>query len=248
MLEKKIGKWLQNNFFPQRLLLSGESENLIDSALEIVAKLQNTSMEKIKKGVHLDTIFFPDKGKSFKIDFSEAAKKDEQGEFENIRGMIRWISQKPVAKYRIIILENFERATLTSPHAILKILEEPPKNGIFIFTTKNHYQIIDTILSRMVVFRIFGEKKHISVEQKYFDFLENDLIAKFKFIENLNNEYKKNKDRIIFLSFLKNLIEVLRQTQKFKFLENIFDTYTAILNNQNPKLSMERLATKIDNF
>ena len=188
----KIQKWIDKKTFPQRVLLSGTG-NLIDIAIQIASQLQKSPESKITGGSHEDTIIFRDTGKSFKIKFSDAAKKDGQNEFENVQGMIKWISQKPIENnYRIVILENFERATRDSPHSILKILEEPPPKAIFLLTTKNHYQIMETILSRMTVVRISDITTQQNFSDEIISFLDGtDLIQKFQQIEVLNKTYKK---------------------------------------------------------
>ena len=145
MYSQKIQKWLDAGVCPQRVLLSGGGNNL-ETALAMAAQLQGVSAEKISSGIHSDTVVFRDLGKSFKIDWSESAKRDGQGEYENVRGLIRWAHQKPSeGKYRIAILENFERVTRDAPHGLLKLIEEPPSQTIFLFTTRNHHQLLDLL-------------------------------------------------------------------------------------------------------
>lgn len=56
---------------------------------------------------------------------------------------------KPVeAQYKIYILKNFDSCTIQAQNKILKTLEEPPQNVIFILTTTNVDLVLPTILSR----------------------------------------------------------------------------------------------------
>ncbi len=247
----QINKWITNEAFPQRVLLSG-GPDAIEIALQTASQLQGVSREKIEKGIHLDTLVFRDKGSSFKIDWSDAAKKDDQGEYENVRGMIRWAHQKPSeGRYRIIVLENFERISRDAPHALLKLIEEPPLKALFLFTTKNHHQVLDTIISRMTVVRLPRESADFEISQEIQSFFDSkNLITKFQTIDALDKESKDNKnkkiDRTVFLKFLENCILHARFFDQYrKFLPILFETYQAISQNQNTRFTLERLAVKI---
>ena len=155
MLNPKLQKWIEadKEALPRRILLSGPGG--LAQALELATQLQSTSEEKITSGIHTDTIVFKDQGKSFKIAYSDTAQKDGQGEHENARGLIKWMHRTPEEGiYRIAILENLERLSRESPHALLKLIEEPPKDAFLILTTRNHHQILETILSRVTVVRL----------------------------------------------------------------------------------------------
>ena len=52
------------------------------------------------------------------------------------------------AKYKIYILENFDFCTVQAQNKILKTLEEPPMNVIFILTCTNSDNVLQTISSR----------------------------------------------------------------------------------------------------
>jgi DNA polymerase III delta prime subunit len=251
MIPSKIQKWIENEVFPQRILLSGSNNN-IDLALEIASILQKTTKDKIEKGIHSDTVVFRDKGKSFKIGIDSNDK--EQGEHEHVRGLIRWAHQKPVeGQYRIVILENLERLSNESPHACLKLIEEPPLKTIFLFTTLNHHnkQLLDTILSRLTIVRIPPEEIDFEISDDIKMFLDSpNLISKFQYIEDLDKESKNNADkkidRTVFLAFLKQMIHHARFLQSHQpHLELILESYNALKQNINPRLTLERLAVKI---
>jgi DNA polymerase III delta prime subunit len=250
MIPENIQKWLTAGVFPQRVLLSSP-DSMIDMALHIAAQFQEAPVEKIVAGIHSDTMVFRDEGKSFKIDFSEAAKKEGQSDHENVRGMITWAHHKPTAPHRIIILENLERVTNSAPHAMLKLIEEPPEKAIFIFTTQNHHALLDTILSRMTVIRIPSKDAEETDLKEALDFLESkDLIENFAFIEQLDKQSKDNSekkmDRTVFLRFVDQLISVARNNEKYlSQLEWLLETHSAIRSNVTPRFVLERLAIKM---
>ena len=250
MLPENVQKWLTAGIFPQRVLLSS-ADSMIDTAIEIAAQFQGTSVEEIASGIHADTMVFRDEGKSFKIDFSDSAKKDGQGTYENVRGMISWAHQRPTAPHRIIILENLERVTSSAPHAMLKLIEEPPEKAIFLFTTKNHHALLDTILSRVTVLRIPSTDPEVMDEEATREFFKsNDLIEKFLLINALDKQSKDNSDkkmdRKVFLRFVEDLIQFARINEKFlPHLELLLETHNAIKYNVTPRMVLERLAMKI---
>ena len=239
-MDEKIEKWLSSGIFPQRVLLSGGGD-LLSLAIKIAAQLQVVDETKIKTGICADTLVFRDEGDSFKIG------DREQPEKESVRGLIRWSSQKPIRPYRIVILENFERLSREAPHSILKILEEPPERVIFLFTTKNHHQIIDTIISRMTVCRLAHEFEDFLVQetvQKFFQ--KDDLVWKFKQIEQVVDTSKKEKDKSIIWNFLNDLILHARFFEAYQsHLELLLETQQMLLGNINARLCLERLAIKI---
>ncbi len=253
MIPPKIQKWLDAEIFPQRVILSG-GNNGLEIALEIAKNLQQTTLEKIERGIHSDTLVFRDTGKSFKIRWSDQAKKDDQGEHENAQGVIRWAYQKPSeGKYRIVILENFERVSNDAPHSLLKLIEEPPVNAVFIFTTRNHHQLLDTIISRMTVVRLPNEEEDFIISDEIKEFLEGkNLIRKFQTIEELNKSSRDNVnkkiDRTVFFDFLENTICHARFFERHhSHLDLLFETHSAISQNINPRFALERLAVKITN-
>jgi len=247
---KKINSWLASGKFPARVLLSG-SGNLLDLALEIAAKLQGKSREIIESGLDADTTIFRDTGKTFRIDWSDSAKKDDQSETENVRGMIKIAHQKPLAPYRIIILENIERVGRDASHAMLKLIEEPAEKVIFIFTTKNHHKLLDTIISRVSVVQVTADEQDFVMSDEAEEFLNGrSVIQKFRIIEKLDKESRENPakkiNRQIFLTFIEELIAVSRILPKYnKNLETLLETHNAITGNLSPRFSLERLALKM---
>lgn len=239
IIPPKVQKWLDKGIFPQRVMLSG-AVGVLDTALEVAAQLQNVSITEIEKGLHADTSIFRDDGTSFKIG-------DNSDDYESVRGLIKWSNQKPTAPKRIIILENIERASREAPQALLKLIEEPPPSSVFLFTTRNHHQILDTIISRMTVLRVSHSTEDFEISDEVREFIfGKDIIAKFQKIDELiatSKEEKTGKQPV--LDFLHELILQARLFDEHRVhLSDIFETYQAVRGNTNQKLSLERLALK----
>lgn len=69
-----------------------------------------------------------------------------------VRKISQTITLKPYAGgSRLIIIRDMEKATTEAGNAMLKILEEPPKDNIIILTTNNLNKLLPTIVSRCQV-------------------------------------------------------------------------------------------------
>lgn len=66
-----------------------------------------------------------------------------------IRKAASWAHLKSVEGKKVFIIENAERMLDSSRNALLKILEEPPEDVVFILTTSNRGAVMPTILSRV---------------------------------------------------------------------------------------------------
>lgn len=232
--------WLQNpNTAPQRLILAGQ--NLWPQALKLSAKLNDTTPDKIESEIEPDVLVIKDTGEKIKIG------DEDKPERNSARGIIKWANQTPVANFRIVLVENIERATLEATQSLLKVIEEPPQRTRFIFTTPNQYQILPTILSRMTVVNIPMEYEDFLVdpEIKMF-FNETDLITKFQQIEELDKLAKKLGNRQPWFEFTEKLIFHARFSPDDQaHLEHIFQAHNAIKRNGNPRLTLENLALQI---
>lgn len=91
-----------------------------------------------------------------------------------IRNMEEWAHIKSEEGKKTIIIENADRMQNSVRNALLKILEEPPEDCIFILLTSNKNAIMETILSRV----------------RPYNFLTRDLESQAKVIKLVfHNEY-----------------------------------------------------------
>ncbi len=81
--------------------------------------------------------------------------KQEKLSVDDIRSTIYRFTLNPVElPRRIAIINNFETASRFASNAILKTLEEPPGDSVFIITTNHASSLTETVLSRCVVFNL----------------------------------------------------------------------------------------------
>ena len=57
-------------------------------------------------------------------------------------------------KYKIYVLNDFEKANISSQNKFLKTLENPPSNVIFLINTNNLDMVLDTIKSRVQIINL----------------------------------------------------------------------------------------------
>ncbi len=118
----------------------------------------------------------------------------------------------------------------TTPNALLKSIEEPPIRTTFIFLTKAREDILPTIVSRCLVFKLSGQKENLKFDE-IIPLLQNypninytnafDISLNF---QNYMKETNKTLDNIL-NEFLEYLVYLLKQN-----IENI-DYYQKINND-----------------
>ncbi len=79
------------------------------------------------------------------------------------------------AAHRVFIIEDAHRMNEQAQNALLKVLEEPPKNVIFILLVPSKTMLLDTIISRCVLLSLLGNKReshdHIDTANRFIDLL-----------------------------------------------------------------------------
>ena len=93
---------------------------------------------KVVSGNHPDVRIWDDDNEAIKID--------------QIRELQRELALSPYeGQYRVVLLCNFERATLSAANALLKTLEEPNPQVVLILTATDPGALLPTIVSRCQV-------------------------------------------------------------------------------------------------
>lgn len=72
-----------------------------------------------------------------------------------IRNFSSWARTTSSSGKKVLILENADSMAESARNALLKILEEPPSDTIFILTTANRGAVLPTILSRVRTYSFF---------------------------------------------------------------------------------------------
>ena len=91
---------------------------------------------------------------------------------ENIRQIRQEVVYATIdVKYRVYIIDEAHMLTISAFNALLKTLEEPPENVVFILATTEQHKIPVTILSRCLRF-------------EFNRILDDDIIERLKFVLN----------------------------------------------------------------
>ena len=93
------------------------------------------SCKKINANSHPDVLMYP-KGKNFVV--------------EDANDIYGKVQVKPMfSKFKIFVLNNFDKATEQAQNKMLKIIEEPPANVIFLLSAGSESNVLHTITSRV---------------------------------------------------------------------------------------------------
>ena len=75
------------------------------------------------------------------------------GLVDNIRGLRDRLSSYSFSSYQVVILDECHMLSREASNVLLKLLEEPPKNVLFILCTTEVNKILNTVRSRLVEFK-----------------------------------------------------------------------------------------------
>ena len=162
---------------------------------------------------------------------------------------------------KIIMIDNAENLNLNASNALLKSLEEPPKNTFFFLIHNSGSKILDTIKSRCVEFKIFfneNEKKNIfknlinqhDIDLETYDVLENLYFDTpgniLRYLVTLSNSNEKNLKNTLSIIFF--FIEKFKSEKKYEnlpylsfFIEKF---YNELILKQNRDLNVSFLNYK----
>ena len=153
---EQLGAMLDSKHFPHALILEGEDglgkktlARLLATALVCRSEdkpcMSCPQCHKAMSGIHPDIIEHTATGgkDSFKVD--------------TVRDIISDVYMSPnEADCKVYILGNVHKMSASAQNAFLKILEEPPEYAVFIMTVQSKSLMLETVLSRSVVFSLEG--------------------------------------------------------------------------------------------
>ena len=216
----------ESNKLPNKILLSGKkgigkstlAYHLINYALstneDFIYDKENLSINNNNKTFKL--IQNKSHPNFYLIDLINEKKSIDIGQ---IREMITYTNKSSFnTKPRFILIDNIENLNKNSVNALLKIVEEPNENIFFILIHNNEKNILPTLKSRCLTFKInlsFDESINISnklVNTNVFDLINRDLLTVYDTpgyliqLINFANEKKIDLMNYDLTTFLKLLI------------------------------------------
>lgn len=215
---------------PRRLLLSGVAAPAL--AVQLVQGLQGGGDIDIDP----DVLWLKDDGTSIKVGKAE----DTNPPKETVRGMIQWGHRSPrVGAWRVVLIENIERLTLVASNAMLKLIEEPPERTRFVMTTKNHHQLLTTIISRVTVVPVGGLPAEVPTSATEFWNLKK---ARERFV--WAEAFCKKNDRNAVLEMLEGLFTVARKAAP-RALPLLWRAYADVKGNGHQRFTLEHLSLEL---
>ncbi len=161
------------------------------------------SCEAIQKGMH------PDLEVITKEDGATAIK------IEQVRTLQETIYQTPSwQELRFVLLFPLDFLNLAASHALLKLLEEPPKHVMFILISE-HYQVLPTLMSRCQRLFFHASESFRQLHENYLN------IASHYPKTSLRYQLKDEQDKLgtTLACLLNNEIDVCQAAVKWKKIE-----------------------------
>jgi DNA polymerase-3 subunit delta' len=168
--------------FPHAILIEGDSKPLLDDAIKytitsLMCQNNPTCFEcencvRAFSGQNADVVEFDLSIEDVKIEKIREIKK----RFSN--------TALEATNVQVYVIKHIEKASSLVMNTLLKFLEEPPANVYAIFTTHNSDKVIQTILSRTLIYRL----AHNDVEQIRSALLEQYDERDVDFVFSISND------------------------------------------------------------
>jgi len=195
---------IKQNLLAHAYLFLGKKPKVLSEAMDLAMAVNCSALDsklpcraclscrKILHGNHADIIIVEPRGSSLKIDqVREVQKKISFKHFE--------------AKYKVVVLAGADLMTGEAANSLLKILEEPPGDTIFILGAENGDNILPTVLSRCQLIRLGKDDHEISEKtmedrvkwcREIIDFVAGLPSMDYEQVLNCAGAWEKNKENI----------------------------------------------------
>jgi DNA polymerase III delta prime subunit len=153
---------------------------------------------------------------------------------EDVKPLREFLSLSQPRKTAIII-KNIHQASVEAQNALLKALEEPQENIVFLLTAITEETVLPTILSRVEIITVQSAQAS-DTNQTASKFLQGSTAEKLA----ITSKIKTREDAIDFIS------GVIETTKDIALLESATAAYSALAANGNIQLHLTNFVIKID--
>ncbi len=162
-----------------------------------------------------------------------------------VKEISQWINLKN-KDTKFVVIRSAENLTMEAQNSLLKNLEEPNENTLFILISINSEIILETIKSRCLIFNLNNASRdeennpYKEIAEKFY---KADYLERLKIVEKLLKDYD-NRDEIANIVF--EIIKVVPVSDSYESnIKIIKSVYVGIKRNVNLKLSLNLLAIYI---
>ncbi|ADN69349.1 DNA polymerase III subunit delta' [Mycoplasmopsis fermentans] len=196
---------IKNNKLSHCYLLKAPSGlNIDDSILYMINKLCNSQLQSLDLETMLPNVqIFEDNGTENNL------KKDKiVAGFEESS-----LSSFVEGQKKITVFKNVENASKAALNSLLKIIEEPSDNVVFILTTNNITKVLETIKSRSITININAPSNEELAEELKGENLKEEAIWFYSHIFADLTQVKKYTNNESF-KLIKDLLEAIEKSIK----------------------------------
>lgn len=197
------------------LLCSADSLFIQNIAYSLAAKITHASLERVKNNIHPDVFIY---GANGKIDVNQTNE------------IIADLNVSPYeADKKVYCLLNVENMNEQSQNKILKSLEEPPKNVVFILTCSNTKNLLSTVLSRVKTINIDNIDDESIAELLKEEKVDSQTIEVAVGCAGGNSTLAKKLTNSTFVQMYNNILDMLANVKSSR---NCLQ-YVALFENKN---------------
>jgi len=212
-----------HNFYTSEILILPKNLEFLETAEKLaeLKKIVNDYLVEHKKLTTLKNIsFFNQELTNFPIE-----------EVRRMQTEASYSASLSGQEDRVLVLFNFDSASIPAQNAALKIIEESPVKTLVLLLCFKIEKILETIVSRCIVVQLDTKKQSRNAEDttQTFSWPKN-----YSEVISLVEQYKDRFKAI-------NLIEQLLKEPKLKYQKKqiLLQAYQALNNNQNTQLTLE---------
>lgn len=213
-------KQIQNNKLFHAYILFGKNHNLLEEEINYFIKSLNIN----------------------KIDVS-SLESEEPIKISQVRDFTKKLYIKPFnSNYKIAIIKNVDRITLEAANKLLKIVEEPPKDTIFILTSDKEKNILATIASRCQKIKIFS-LEGASASDESIDLIKKIISGNLREKFALANDVSQNENILKILDdwLIYFRADMLQKSSALHNIKEINKSKKILKYNVSKKLLLENL-------
>lgn len=174
---------------------------------------------------------------------------DQRLGIENLSQVKQHLNLKPYREgSQVVVIESAQNLTPEAQNSLLKILEEPPAQGLVILASNSESMLLPTIISRCQVENLLDQNKDWSEQeakyQQQITKLQNSSTEeRFKFVEKLEEKEDFLKTLVSF--FRKELIKNPKSENVTSFLKDLAWGEKLMAQNINQRAILEYLMLKL---